>query len=191
MAFQDEHFLETLPHTSGPTEGNVRNPPSRLQMTYASHEPDTIEPSALVAKAQTFAVWPTSEYAGSAEGEPRIKTLIIASWPPAMTYPEPNVRRSCLDLRNRNKRTEGGVWSWWQVRNRVNEVVAWFVGRSYIEILSIFCSSPCDCGVVARCREHPVSGWSGKSAHLTHGAVKNEASRCSQTYILGVRLQSR
>ena len=63
-------------------------------MTHESHEPDTIVPSGLVANVQTFAVWPTSEYAGSVEGEPRTKTLIMASWPAVTTYPEPNVRRS-------------------------------------------------------------------------------------------------
>jgi len=65
-------------------------------MTYASHEPDTMVPSALVAKAQIFEVWPSSEYEGSAEGDPRTKILIIPSWPPVMTYPEPKVRKSWL-----------------------------------------------------------------------------------------------
>ena len=121
-------------------------------------------PSALVAKAQIFEVWPSSEYEGSVEGEPRTKTLIIASWPPVMTYPELNVKRLGSDLQS--VRTKGSIRGWWQVRDRVDKFVAWFIGRSYIETLSIFCSSPRDCGAVARCREHPVSGWSGKSAHL-------------------------
>lgn len=56
-------------------------------MTYWSQEPETIIPVGDVASAQTLEVCPKREYTGSVESLARLKTLIIPSCPPVITYP--------------------------------------------------------------------------------------------------------